>query len=330
MIHSSSSPNGNIYTPAGYRNMVKMSKFKFILVEGKDDKTTFKYLTEELFGKRPDIIVKGAHEIRFGSNIENREDDIGNRERVEIIAESIKNKKYAKRFVGFVDREFRGFTLDNEIKDVIGKHNVTDRLIWSRGHSLENYYFDFSSLRRPLRHFSMTPHFDDALDLFEQNFEQIIRLACSVGLAGMKCGMLQYVKRSIDWTVLEFNTLDLTINTANWRRILNQKRIKSEDVNTIIETFQKLLEKLLITNFNVVRWICHGHIGITVIWAAYARCVFEVCQRLGNEDPRSEAINVIRANETVRCNGCASEWAQQALNKSCEYPAEIFNLLELT
>src|SRR5437660_10174463 len=160
------------YTPAVYRTMVRMSKFKYILVEGRDDIIVFKYLIEEFLGKRSDIRFHGAHQIRFDSGI-------GNRERVENIVESLKGKKYAKRFVGFVDREFRGFDLDNEIKDVIGKHNVTDRLIWSRGHSLENYYFDFSSLRRPLRHFSMTPHFDDALDLFEQNFEHIITLACS-------------------------------------------------------------------------------------------------------------------------------------------------------
>ena len=42
------------YTPATYRNKVKMSKFKYILVEGRDDIIAIKYLIHELFGKRSD------------------------------------------------------------------------------------------------------------------------------------------------------------------------------------------------------------------------------------------------------------------------------------
>src|SRR5579864_2007905 len=109
------------YTPAGYRNMVKMSKFKYILVEGRDDIIALKYLMQELFGKLSDIQIHGAHQIRFGS-------DIGNRERVENIAKSLKDEKHAKRFVGFVDREFREFNLNGTIEDLLGRHNIIDRL----------------------------------------------------------------------------------------------------------------------------------------------------------------------------------------------------------
>ncbi len=249
---------------------------------------------------------------------------------METISESVNGKKYARRFVGFVDREFRGFHIDDVIKDDIDKHNTIDRLIWSRGHSIENYYFDLSTLRRPLRNFSTTPFFDDALDLFEQCLEQTIEIACAVGLAASECGMLQSVKSSIDWKVLEFNNSELIVNTGIWLSVLvSKKKVRTEDAHLLVETFQSWFTKVSVTDFKIVRWLCHGHIGVTVIWAAYARCVFEVCRRLGSEDPQGEARNVLRANETVRCNGCASEWAQQALNRSCEYPEEIFALLDL-
>src|SRR6266566_3898421 len=104
-----------IYNRAGYRNMVKMSKFKYILVEGRDDKIALLYLIYELFGKRPDLRVHGAYQIQFGSE----SSSIGNRERVEEIAESIGSKKFGKRFVGFVDREFRGYNFKNGIEDKI-------------------------------------------------------------------------------------------------------------------------------------------------------------------------------------------------------------------
>ncbi len=313
-----------IYNPAGYRNMVKMSSFRYILVEGKDDKRSLMYLIQEFFGERKDIKVHGAHQIKFGNAA-------GNRERVEEISKSINGKKYAERFVGFVDREFRGFELGDEIKDLIHKHNIMGRLIWSRGHSIENYYFEFVVLERPLRNNSVTLYFDDALDLFKQNIEQIIKLACAIGLAAWQYNLLEATRASIeDWRILEFNASELIINTTRWiNSLISKQKIRKEDVITLIDTFQMWSEKVSKTDFNIIRWLCHGHIGITFIWAAYARSVFEVCQRSGCEDPRREAINVLKASETVRFNGCASEWAYQAVNKSCEYPKVIFNHLGL-
>jgi hypothetical protein len=315
--------DGLNYNPAGYRNMVKMSSFKHILVEGKDDKRSMKYLIQDLWGKRSDILVHGAHQIQFGINI-------GNRERVEEICRNINGKKYAKRFVGFVDREFREFDLANEIRDLINKHNILDRLIWSRGHSIENYYFDFIVLSKPLRDYSLTQYFDDALDLFEQSFEQVIKLACALSLASWQCNLLKPAKRCMDWSILEFNGLELTINTTIWlNSLISKQKVRYEEASVLIDTFQLWLEKVSKTHFNTVRWLCHGHIGIAFIWAAYARCVFEVCHKSGCEDPRREANHVLKADETVRFNGCASEWAKQAPHRSCEYPTDVFAHLGL-
>jgi 5S rRNA maturation endonuclease (ribonuclease M5) len=315
--------NKLIYNPAGYRNMIKMSSFKYILVEGKDDKTTIKYLIRELFGKRSDIKIHGAHQIEFGSKI-------GNRERVEEICRSIRGKRQTKRFIGFVDREFRGFELENQINDSIKKHNIIDRLIWSRGNSIENYYFEFNILSKSLRHFSTTEYFEDALDLIEQNLEQIINLACAVGLAGYQCNLLTPIRNSIGWQVLEFKASHIVIKIDSWLNILiNKQKIRKEDALKLIDAFQYWFNKVSETDFNIIRWLCDGHTGITFIWAAYACCVFEVSQRYGVKEPQNEATNVLRANETVRFNGCASEWAQQVCKGFCEYPREIFTRLEL-
>ena len=276
------------YSPAGYRNMIRMSSFKHILVEGKDDKRSLVYLIQDFFGKRPDIKIHGAHQIRFGS-------DIGNRERVEVICESLKDEGCAKRFVGFVDREFREFDLSEDINDLINKHNIIGRLIWSRGHSIENYYFDFTVLRRSLRHHSVTEHFDDALSLFEQNLEQILKLACAIGLAAHERSLLRPTRSSIDWKILDFNASSLDVNTTGWlKALIKKQKIRNEDADALIGAFQVWLGKISKTDLNIIRWLCHGHIGLTFIWAAYARCVFEVCQRAKCVDPRREANNVLK------------------------------------
>lgn len=318
------------YSPATYRNMVAMSSSKFILVEGEDDKRSLMYLKQELFGREEPIHIHGANQIEFGTDIGNRE-NIGNRERVEQICQAIKGKKYAARFVGFVDREFREFELENEITDLIDCHNTIDRLIWSRGHSIENYYFDLEILYRPLRHHSTTSFYEDALVLFGQVFEQAIRLACAIGLAAYDHGLLKPAKSSISWEILALNVHKLTINLQEWERFLIQKqKIQKIDANTVIVSFQTWLEKVSETDFKSIRWLCHGHIGITFIWATYARCLFEVCRKEGVPEPQREVRKVLGADETVRFNGCASEWAQQASNHSCEYPSDIFDYLGLT
>jgi len=312
-----------IYSPAGYRNMIKMSSFKYILVEGKNDKLSLMYLVQDLLGKRSDIKVHGAHQIRFGS-------DIGNRERVEAICESLKDASSTKRFVGFVDREFREFNLNENINDLINKHNVIGCLIWSRGHSIENYYFDFTVLERSLRLHSVTEYFNEALILFEQNLQQILKLACAIGLAAYEHKLLKPVKSSIDWKILDFNVSILDINTTDWlKTLIKKQKIRNEDANDLVGAFQVWFGKVSKADFNIIRWLCHRHIGLTFIWAAYARCVFEVCERAKSAEPWREANKVLKADETVRFNGCASEWARQAVNKLCEYPTSIFEYLWL-
>jgi hypothetical protein len=50
------------YEPSDYRNMVRMSSLKHILVEGEDDKRCLMYLIEEIFGERNDIEIHGAYQ----------------------------------------------------------------------------------------------------------------------------------------------------------------------------------------------------------------------------------------------------------------------------
>jgi hypothetical protein len=131
------------YTPAEFRNFLMMSHDKHLLVEGIDDKIAFKLLFEELSGKH-DIKIDTAERLI------NFERPLGNREKVEEICRTVTGRSFADKLVGFVDREFREFEWDNDIRDNLGQHKVDGRLVWSRGHSIENYFFDFIILREAL------------------------------------------------------------------------------------------------------------------------------------------------------------------------------------
>jgi len=51
-------------------------------------------------------------------------------------------RKDAERSIGFVERELRYFDLEDCIHDLIGDHKAVNHLVWSRGHSIENYFFE--------------------------------------------------------------------------------------------------------------------------------------------------------------------------------------------
>jgi len=55
--------------------------------------------------------------------------------------------------------------------------------------------------------------------------------------------------------------------------------------------------------------------------------VFEVIKKSGQGDPRQEARKVLKSEEAVRFNACASEWASQVAKHSCEHPGDIFTIL---
>lgn len=329
---------GLSFTPADYRGYIRYSHQRHILVEGADDKRVFELLLDESAEKnflqihRENIKIDTAeYLIDFQENGKK----IGNREKVELICQSIFGKTYEKKFVGFVDREFREFEQIPILRDNVLGHRVLDRLVWSRGHSIENYFFDFDTLRKPLRSFSVTDNFHAALELFEQVFEQTIRIACAVSLAGNELEKIRVVQSSASREILEVvrnSKNSIKINQVTWiSRFTNRLKLKPDDAGKIIERYLYWKNIVNSSEFSVVRWMCHGHIGLAFIWAAYSCCVFEVCRHVENlseKDANKEAQRVLMAEESVRFNMCADLWVQRALGNHCEFPSAVFELLD--
>lgn len=76
------------------------------------------------------------------------------RERVEYVCAKALNTPEARKLVGFVDREFREFEQGDTLRDLLDGHQTVGRVVWSRGHSIENYNLDGYILRQSLRNHS--------------------------------------------------------------------------------------------------------------------------------------------------------------------------------
>lgn len=325
--------SGAAFDPASYRTWLRMSRDRHLLVEGRDDKQVFELFLEAL-SRHPNsaesirgvVIDVAENLIDFGTGV-------GNREKVERVCESVSGSRWAERLVGFVDRDFRGFERGAVLRDSLQEHRVSGRVVWSRGHSIENYYFDFDTLRQPLCALSDCPEFRKALSLFEVVFEPTVRLACAASLAGEQLGKLGLVKGSADQAIFEICPGEegpLAVDVGKWRGILTGRHhATSELAQQLVERFLLWNAKVRTCDFRVVRWLCHGHVGLAYIWAAYSACVLEACRRegYGPGDAAREARRVLQLRWSARFGACAGEWVRRALGNHCLYPVEVFRLL---
>jgi len=325
------------YDLPSYRNYVRFSHTRHLLVEGRSDKRLFQALFDQLSTRVNLPNHGGCVEIDTAEsliNFPNAAEGIGNREKVERVCQSVEGQPFAEKLVGFVDREFREFDFAPDLRDRISGHKVSGRLVWSRGHSIENYLFDFDILRRPLRSLSTTDRFREALDLFETVFQTTIRLACAASIAGYRLGKLNLVSKSVNWEVLTIDPAQgqLALDYDAWKqKLVKRHSLPAEQTSALVEQVRSWSSVVGSSDWHIARWMCHGHIGLAFVWAAYGRCVHEVCHRASSDHKKAaaEARKVLKADSSVRFNVCAEWWVQRALGNHCDWPVEVLQLLGL-
>ena len=178
-----------------------------LLVEGETDRFIFKYMLDEVknynsykgcmrpveidvaesFIKEDELLIES--EKKSGHHL-------GNREKVERVCKEIEKEDYGDRMIGFVDREYREFDLEDNIIDKLDEHNISGRIVWSRGHSIENYLFDTRIMRDVIKSLLDSSSFDKSLQAFDQCSDSIIITACAISLAGKSQKKLKKIEGS--------------------------------------------------------------------------------------------------------------------------------------
>lgn len=288
---------------------------KYLLVEGKQDKQFFRLFLNQFSPQIRTVVDSAENFISF-------ENTFGKREIVEKISDLIAETIYANRFVGFVDREYREFDLESLV-DCLNCHNLKTRLVWSRGHSIENYFFDYQIIHESLLGLSSVDCFDSAIKNFEDCFEETIRIACALGLTGYQMHKIEVVRSSIHSNLFNVENSKIVLQVETWQKSLKIKKFTEEEILMAINSFQSWLEKLTNISFETVRWLCDGHSGIEIIWAVYHRCVFTNT----SERSQNEADKIYKVPEDARFQTLASWLVRKAKTKESVYPYEVLNLL---
>jgi hypothetical protein len=315
-------------TPAGYRLYIRNSKKKHILVEGKTDKVAFDYIKTSL-KINEDIEVESAENLVKFEDINGNVLAIGNREKVESISQSIVEQShnyeisgkvpYANKYVGFADREMRDFIIGDSIQDALNSHKVLNRLVWSRGHSIENYLLDLKLLSEPFNIFS--PEYSiKSHELLEAVWISMLRLSCAASLTAIETEKLSLITNTINWEILEIDPPHIQLNTDHWKQKLIGSNLLEDNVNEIIERFIFWSGIFDTVGLPLLRWICHGHIVFNILWNSFAVCTYV----LSNDEKLTKEI--LRDKE-IRYKICAHSWSKNVTQDDCEYPSEVFRLL---
>jgi hypothetical protein len=330
------------FDPPSYRlylrNSIISGKNKHILVEGRDDK----YLIERLWNdfssqsklnNLNEILVDSAENLIKGDQTN---PSFNNRQKVELIASSVIGKSYADSFVGFVDRELHKFEWDYEsspeLQDFLNTHEVIQRLVLSRGHSIENYVFDFSILCEVLECLSTTVYAHQATELFKESFQSSLREACSIGLAATKAQVLSRANSTIDWQILELllqlNPIEVNFKIDEWIQRLIARGISSSQEQNLRLYYPIYKEQVSRASISLIRWICHGHIGYDFLRAIYERCIIEVCPNTRDKAKELSGISWVAKDKLLY--SFINSWIKKTLQEKCEYPVAIFELLGVT
>jgi hypothetical protein len=136
---------------------------------------------------------------------------------------------------------------------------------------------------------------NEALQLFEVNFEHILRITCALSLAALESELISLVINSLDWQHFKFDNNKIEFNFELWGRHLKQKhKLDEKRSQLILDSFANWFEVAIKTELEVIRWLCHGHIGEAGIWSAYGACIHEICTRVSVPEPDKKVRSIAK------------------------------------
>ncbi len=313
-------------------NTVRMSKSPYILLEGVQDKQFFEILLQTLRGDSANaneyadnVAITTAEGVKSDGPIE------GNRQKVENVSKLVAQKSFRERFIGFVDREFRKFRVAAEITDNLRTQRQMDRLVWSRGHSIENYLLDFQVVRIPLHDSSESGQIAEiALQSLEANFPEILNVSCALGLAGAEIGSLETVRGTVHYDPVMPPQSSILWDVGVWkRRMVQHSSLSPQEGDELAARFEHWLAIVKASKPSDVRWACDGHIGIRLVWASYAKYVYLASQAAPGTGPNAtnQRNTITRIPTNLKFNYLARSWAQTTAHPSPDTPSVCFELV---
>jgi len=240
-----------------------------LLVEGATDKRAmFRALRKlETDGRiaSDSVYVDSAHLIDVS------EACVGNRERVEVVHAAARAAGYA--VFALTDREFRDFATSPVIKDERPSHRQVGSVFWTRGHSIENYFFEPSYAASHLlyRHSdAVSPAMLQAIDRY---WKQLLCNAAALSIAARDNCFLKKLRGALTteaWILVSPGFIGLSADALEKAITLRGEACVA--AGAFASSFRDALAAMeACPDAECARWIAHGHLADEVLWLAIGR-----------------------------------------------------------
>lgn len=254
------------YTVSGYLSALVLRDKKTVLLEGRNDRKVVARVAAEIAETRKGVLTNVV--LDSADLVRGDDGPMGNRALVELIHQSV--RATGTKFAAVVDREFRGFELASVVRDEIGEHRTENgSLFWTRGHSMENYFFDARFFTSFIKSAFAEAIEAECVMACRSSFDEILIWASAVGITLKENGLIEKghdLGRVSHWT---------RASDGRWRfdatafsRALAERAIVpggEERIVGSVEAWRSRLDEAGAKE--VVRWVSHGHIGWQLVWS---------------------------------------------------------------
>lgn len=254
------------YTVDSYITSLSMSSKKRLLVEGRHDRSHLYQLIYK-FNPASKVKIDTAQDIKASDKAMSK----NNRLKIETIHSRVKSKDN----ISFLcDREFREFTFNDQVEDLLNSHYCDDSLYWTLGHSLENYFFNVAVIMDAFQFLSPSEYKYKAIELFSKLISSSFAVLAAISIAAKNIDKSGLPAALIDWK-------DIVINEGYINLVRRDAYdIDPECVNSFFNAFDAVLPSVIASEVGVCSRVVRGHTGILLLQKLFAACLYYV----GKED----------------------------------------------
>lgn len=267
---------------SSYRLAIKIRSHKTILVEGTSDKSIISHflLSRNYHDNHTsDYFIDDASIVKHDDVLYG----LGNKSKALAIISAVNNPKLS----GMIDREWDNINL-NDLNEDQFTQNINNVYL-TKGHSIENYWFDVdASVGFLIKAFPTTIN-QEYLKAVSDNFQKVLRFAAAYSLTARDASIITRTSELISYSDITWNQDEFTLQESF------DTKLAERNVNLAFAVeCNKRSVQLMTSNQNLLKWICHGHLGEEAIRSCMAAVA------LANGVNQSTAIDIERGKKNEK------------------------------
>jgi hypothetical protein len=293
-----------LYSPNGYLILLKSRSRLTVLVEGSTDKdylgySIIKYLNDDKSLNRYSIDsadMISADNLHYGNRDKvlyinsKRINDQTIKDKLIIFIDNftfsrcfriilyinskrINDQTIKDKLIIFIDREYNDFDINDPNIDLNPTHAGNDNLYFTRGHSMENYFFDVNVILDYIEFMHSSKLQSDYKSLIVKHWKELIIYAASISFSIYKNNLIGRSENVFEYGIWDIGANNLILNETFFKSCLQKRGIAATTTQDILTDTYNIYNILSLKD-KECRWLAHGHIGMNIIFCGLARILY--------------------------------------------------------